>query len=211
MAVYGSNYDYGDSPFYKDEGWDEGSSLFYFLPNWKFPVSLSYLFKTIITETRTKVEQRKALLPKPIRRESFVVTENDTYEEVWNYLIQLHASDLYIPIYTEPCKPSGSGSLIGLFDIPVNSVWHNYNLRNLTTFVLVIDLRETITAEVHFLGAAITANQITLADAIAGNFQAETTIIYPLFHCYLSSKERKELTDKMTQFNLEFTEYEIYA
>jgi hypothetical protein len=211
MAVYGSNYDYGDSPFYKDEGWDDTTGLFYFLPNWKFAVSLSYLFKTIISETRTKIEQRKALLPKPIRKESFTVTENDTYEEVWNYLIQLHASDLYLPIYTEPCKPSGSGSLIGLFDIPVNDVWYHYNLRNFTTFVLVIDLREIITAEVHFLGAAVTANLITLADAIIGDFQEKTTIIYPLLHCYLSSKERKELTDKMTQFNLEFTEYEIYA
>jgi len=210
MAVYGSNWDYGDSPLYKDEGWDDTTSLFYFLPNWKFNVSLSYLFKTIITATRPKAEQRKALLPKPIRKENFVVTDNDTYEELWNYLIQLHASDLYVPIYTEPCKPSGYGSLLGMNDIAVNDVSANYNLKNLTALVLVIDLREIVTAEVHVL-TAVTANQISVADALIGAFQAETTIIYPLFHCYLTQKERRDLTDKMTQFNLEFTEFEVYG
>jgi len=206
MAIYGSNYDYGDS-HYKDEGGEEGGELFYFLPNWKFPVKVSYGFKTPISVKRRKGEQRKPLRKYPIRSHEFTVTTKDDFEKIWNYLMNLHASNLFIPIYSEPCRPLGKGSLAGVNVIEVISdIMNYYNLRNWTEYLLAIDLRKIEGSEI-LLYSDVVGQYLIISDAIVGDFQRETTIIYPLFYCYLTKNERSEYSDRMTKINLEFTEY----
>jgi hypothetical protein len=209
VAQYGSNYNYGDSPYYKDEGWDGVADLFYFFPNWKYDVSVEYAFKTIITDTRYRHEQRKALFNLPIRKQRFTVTKFENGLELWNYLMAIRAEDLYVPIFSEPVRCTG-GALTGLIGIPTTNNLARYNLRHMTNFVLMVDLREIETAEVHFI-SEVQENAIVFGDPVEGAFIGRNTLIYPLFKCYLSDKSRKDITDKVMNITVEFTEYEVYA
>lgn len=211
MAIYGSNFDYGDS-HYKDEG-DVAPSTgeFYFLPNWKFPVKLSYSFETPISITRRKYEQRKPLRRIPLRKETFTFTGDIDYEDVWHYLIEHHAESMTIPIYTEPCIPIGTGSLAGVNSIIVNDISGYYNLNNLTLYVIVIDRLDIVDAEILLLNNIENGNTINLIDSITGAFPRERTVMFPIFEAYLESHRRKDNTDTMTTIEVIFKEQNSFG
>lgn len=207
MAEYGSNYDYGESPLYKDEGGviDE-DRLFYFLPNWLYDVSVTYINKTVISVTRLGYEQRRGLLAHPIRTEKITVTCNENYEKIWNFLLYNHASTFYIPVYTEPLRVNNTGSLMGVSALSVNNFANYYSLRNLTSTLLIIDKGNEYHSEVLPLDTFAGLETINILSPIEGIFFGETSIIYPLFPCILADKERVDVTDTMTQIRLEFYE-----
>jgi len=219
MGIYGNNFEYGDS-FYKDEasgkngeGWYNPDTTFTFLPNWLFPVKLSYEYNTVISATRRKYEQRKPLRSQlnPQRKHIFTVTEQAVgSERVWNYLISLHADSQAVPIFSEPCLPSGSGSLAGVSVVGVvNPIESYYNLRQLTEFVAVIDRLEEIDTEVIYLDSITAADrEINLDAAIVGAFQREHTVLFPVFQAYLTGNNRDDITDSVANIRIEFTEFD---
>jgi|GEM_PF-5028204 len=211
MAIYGSNFDYGDS-HYKDEG-DVAPSIgeFYFMPDWNYPVKLSYSFETPISITRRKYEQRKPLRRIPLREETFTYTGNNNYEDVWNYLVEHHAEKMTIPIFTEPCLPVGTGSLAGLNSIEVNNIAGYYNLKNMTIYVIIIDKLDLIGAEILLIDNVENDNTINLIDCITGEFPRERTVIYPIFEAYLKSHRRIDNTDTMTTIELTFKEQNTFG
>ena len=205
MANWGSNFAYGNS-CYKDEGCvPVVDGYFYFLPNWKYPVRMKYKFNTIISTTRRKYEQRKALSSKPKRIQSFTVTDNEEHTLIKNYLIYLKSTDLALPIYEEPCLPTVDGLLLGLNAVPVNDISNYFNLQNYTDSVLIIDRRDIVNAEAHLLDS-VDGDTINLVIPVAGNFLGAYTVIFPLFNCFLTSHSFDDVTDTMTKFELEFTE-----
>ncbi len=210
MAVFGNNWDFGISPRFKDEGDFDDPTVYLdwkYLPNWKFPIRTSYNFITPISLTRRNHEQRKALWDKPIREINFVVTENIIFQYIWHHLQYIRDKSAIIPIYTEPCRPSGDGSLIGLNVIPIiNDMTYYYNLKNLATHVCLIDFSRVLDAELYELSGSVGGN-ITLASNITGNFQASATVIFPVFTGYLLKVTKNDITDTYTKYNLEFTEY----
>ena len=209
MKPYGSNYEYGNS-YYKDEGLSPGPAIigyFYFLPNWKYPVKLSYGFDTPISFTRRKLEQRKPLRRYPVRKLSFSVSDDQyRYETLWNYLISIHDTHITLPIYTEPCRVQGSGRLDGVSVVNVNDISNYYNLQNLAIQVAIIDIAHDFLIEIISI-SSLEDTVINLSTPITSVFQRETSYVFPVFECYLSNKEKIDVTDKMTVFNLEFTEY----
>lgn len=208
MPIYGSNFNYGDSPLYKDDGGEiilQGT-VFRYLPNWNYPVQLSYKFETIISMTRLFYEQRKALRLLSVRKHIFTITENDNYETIWNYFVRRHASSFLVPIFTEPLKISGTGSLVGATSLIVNNFEFYYNLRNLTSYCLLVDLRENnLKSELVILTNLINNVEIRCS-AVVDNFLREYTWVFPVFRAFLSSKTRQDITDNMTQMDFEFTE-----
>ena len=205
MPIWGSNFDYGDS-LYKDEGEYAGDTLFYFLPNWKFAINLKYLFKTALSTKRRKGEQRKALYRTPIRELSFSVTDEILFEKIWHYLMSKHDESFLLPLYTEPCKVQGSGSLLGVNSILVNDISDYHNLNNYTTYVLLIDLRYDDEGEILWIDS-LTNDTINVTTNIVNNFLRQTSYIFPLVDVFLYGHERIDVTDKMTKFVLTCREY----
>jgi len=54
---------------------------------------------------------------------------------------------------------------------------------------------------------SLTEDTINITTPVTQNFIGNTTVIFPLFKCYLTDKNFKNISDTMTKFNLEFTEY----
>jgi len=79
-------------------------------------------------------------------------------------------------------------------------------MQNMVSYVALIDRRNIITSQLYAV-SAVTNNSITVSTPIGGAFQQKTTVIYPVFECYLTNKNRTDITDKMTKFDLEFTEF----
>jgi len=122
-------------------GSDIRNMFFHIMPNWNYSVGLSYNFQTVISITRRKLEQRKALIQRPKRILNYSVTDNLKGTSILNYLIYLKARDILTPIYTEPILPTRSGSLLGLMALPVNDISYYYNLQEFTDYIVLIDRR----------------------------------------------------------------------
>jgi len=178
----------------------------YIIPNWIYSVNLSYNFRTVISLTRRKLEQRKALIVKPQRKLNYIITTNQKGTTILNYLIYLKARNIVTPIYTEPVLLSINDSLLGRTSLLVNNISYYFNLNNYTNYIVLIDKRKTLDTEVLTIDS-LTADTINITSPVTQNFIGNTTIIYPLFSCYLSNKDFKDITDTMTKIELEFTEY----
>lgn len=209
MAIYGSNFDYGQSPFYKDDGGDiiAQGTCFQYLPNWNYPVQLSYNFETIISMTRLFYEQRKGLRSTPIRKHVFSITEKDVYEKIWNYFEYRHAESFMVPIFTEPLRVQGSGLMTGAIIFGVTDFLYYYNLRKLTAYCMLIDPRDDVGVGSELVQlTGLTGHDVVNCSPIVKSFQRENTYMFPTFRAYLTSKNRQEITDRMTLMNFEFTE-----
>ena len=180
--------------------------FFHLLPNWKYAVSLKFGFKTVLARARYGAEQRKPLMKLPMRTHRFTVTTKEYHQLIWNYLISIHSNNINIPIFTEPCIPSGSGSLYGESTINLNDITHYYNMQNMASYIAIIDRRNIITSQIYEL-STVGNDSIVLTTAIGSAFQQKTTVIFPVFECYLTNKSRTDITDKMTKIDLEFTEF----
>jgi len=206
MAIYGSNFDYGESPYYKDDGGIiNEDSLFVFFPNWREPVKLTYHFDTIISNSRYDCEQRKSLLSRPTRKQSFLLTEDIDASKIWNYLLRMQASSLYCPIYTECIKFLDTGSIIGKTELNFEDITYFYNIKNYTTAILLYDIRQIVSNEILYIDS-IVMNKVKFFNAVAGDHLYQTSRIYPLYNCYITNKSRRDVTDKLTEIELELTE-----
>lgn len=181
--------------------------FFEVMPNWLFDVNMKYRFETALTMKRRKAEQRKALRDLPIRILSFTITDNEKHSLIWNYLISIHASSIYMPLYNEPCKPDGVGSLTGETSVVIqNDISNYYNLRHMTARLVIIDLLEAVDSEILTLERVNrNINELEFS-AIGGAFLRESSIIFPLSVMYLTNKDRTDYSDTMSGIKLEFTE-----
>jgi len=178
-------------------------------PNWNYIVSLKYTFNTVISVKRKKGEQRKTLYNLPIRLQRFTATETENEALIWHYLIQQHASNFKLPIFSEPCKCEGTGSIQGDTIIQIiNNLSGYYNLRELTTQVILIDLTNTLDNEIKTLRKVHTgAKAVEFTTSVVGNFLSQSTVIFPLYNCYILNKSRTDMSDRASKFDLEFMEY----
>lgn len=87
--------------------------------DWTDNYVLRYGMYAVIAKTQTLVEQRKSLLPRPMRQlelqDSFANPQN-----VINKITSILNSYLGLPIATEPMTLSSSGSIVGLTELLLN-------------------------------------------------------------------------------------------
>jgi len=206
MSEYGSNYDYGNSPLYKDDGDDITSdNLFIFFPNWKNPVYINYKMETVISKTKYGLEQRKTLLTKPILSQKYTLSENIEYTKIWNFIQSLQSSTFYSLLHTEVVKITDRDSLLGLLEVNTNNLQYHYYLNNYSTYCLLYDNRKIIGNLILEIDT-VNSDSIKFKSAISSRFMGQNTYIYPIYFCFISDKSRKDTTDKYTEISVELTE-----
>lgn len=181
-------------------------------PNWAYGVDVTYYMRTVIQESRKYVEYRKPLRRRFHRTERFSVTlKGDKARDFEHFIEDKHAGIFYLPIFVEPIHPSGAGSMSGLEHFPVSDDLNTYfNLRELTTFVMLVDLLGNVESEViPYAGRTFTGGDtwnVILGTSISGAFQAGSTVVYPCMVAYLSSVNIADRTDDVIEVEMIYRE-----
>jgi len=206
MAIYGSNFAYGDS-YYKDEGHFTSDNVFIYLPNWNFPITIKYIFGTIITLKHIKSEQRRSVRSASLRQENFTVTELDDRFEVLHYLQSIKSSHIAVPLFSEPCLPILQTELNGLTSIVIkNDLSKLYNMSKLTNTIILIDFVNENNEIIDV--SSITGNAINLTSTVSMHCLGSNAVIFPVFGAYFSENFTAEfLNQKSSHYNVEFVEY----
>jgi hypothetical protein len=207
-------YGYGDSDYglYLYKGVPpvsdiplSSNNVLAFLPNWAQAVQVQYLFETVIGQTRRFIEQRKAALPRPRRTLSFLVQESKETTRVEMFLREKHSDFFYVPVYSEPLVPVGAGSMVGLSTVTVPSTVNLYSLNNLTSFVVLIDIKDPTLREVIPL-TTVGGTTLILANTVAGAFDFARTRIFPAMVAYIESKTFADNTAELAGYTIKCTE-----
>ena len=148
-------------------------------PDWGKEVKMELAFETAIAENRFFKEQRRYL------REDFLrAVKISTWargldaQKVKQDLSYGHDKVFGIPIYSEPCYPTGM--LTGETTINISNDYTKYwNLNNLCTYVILVDHQNLVgeVKEVDSIGVGV----IELVRAVSETFVAGSTIVYPMF------------------------------
>lgn len=181
-------------------------TIFDFEPNWKDKVNIGYTFLTSVKPSKLLKEQRKAFFTDLKRTESFSVDLASNADRLFNTLQMGNSVPFYLPIFTEALIPDGVGNLQGLDVIPVNDFTNYYNLNNLTTQLMLVDLTRAEKSEIVTISSLATPN-INLDAVISGLFPLKTTVVYPIMLATCSAKRVSDVTDGVTSYDLEFSEY----
>jgi hypothetical protein len=202
-CVYGTGRYKGRAPVIDPP--QSAAYYFSFLPNWEGGIDLSYEYRTTIEESRLNAEQRKSLVDRPYRVQKVSLLEAADYTDIQNFLESNHGRTFYVPIYSEPMLPIGSGSMAGQSAFTVPNTAEFYNLRTYPSFVMLIDFVDQIRSEVHAVDS-ITDTVLTLETAV-GDFEFARCVFYPAMVAYLDAKSITDQTDTVTEMDLTLREW----
>ena len=195
-------------------------SLFAWEPNWVTGVSMRYRYNTIISTTRLLKEQRKPLLAKPLRTETFSVLDDDPVfsSKLEGYFKKYHAKQILIPLYTEPIlidTTRSTDTLDGETALPVNDrIADCYNFLNWAKMAVIIDIKGTLTAElINISDISSAAGQwtVTASGAVVTAYPANRCVMYPILEAVLDTKVITDHTDTVTEFECTFKEVFLYG
>lgn len=190
---------------------DEGKELSKKLANWGGPVSLRYRFQTPLFIAQGGKEQRSALRSEPERGISFQFLEQ-TLEatKLFNRLVALLNSEVLVPIYPEQFACTNTGSLAGVSVITSDDIEHCYNLQKIACGLYVYDTTGAVEPTIHAI-ASVAATQVDLTgDPIVGAIDASVALFFPAVPCVLEKVEKKDVTDALSEIDLEFSEKETW-
>jgi hypothetical protein len=213
MSIYGSNYSFGDSPIYKDEGYSPPAVMdFGFFPNWVNGLVVRYSFETNVFTSKSYAEQRSGLRTYPYREIMISVFEDSLESSrIINTLIHLIQQDIVIPIYTEPFRCVEVGDLFGLDTITSAEITCLYNLQVANQNgkppggIVIRDINgiiDTMVANIKSVGLTT----VEFYGGLPEHFMAETTMFYPTLACYLESYQEMHDSHGLSTFNFTFRE-----
>lgn len=174
-------------------------------PNWERDIKLELAFETSIAENRFFKEQRRYL------REDFwraiklsAWAEGLDAQKTKQNLVYGHDKVFGIPIYSEPCYPTGM--ITGQTTINIsNDITKFWNLNNLSTYVIIVD-HAGLVGEVKEVDS-IGAGSIVLVRAVTQTFVEALTVVYPMFMATIASLSLQNVTDDLIVFDVNFEEY----
>lgn len=174
-------------------------------PNWARGIKLELAFETSIAENRFFKEQRRYL------REDFwraiklsAWAEGLDAQKTKQNLVYGHDKVFGVPIYSEPCYPTGT--ITGQTTINIsNDITKFWNLNNLCTYVIIVD-HAGLVGEVKEVDS-IGAGSIVLVRAVTQTFVAASTVVYPMFMATIASLSLQNETDDLIVFDVNFEEY----
>lgn len=176
-----------------------------FLPDWRTPIEVEYEQDSSVTETDQNKEYRVSLMNRPLIRQRVLISHNEYYARIENWLRLRHGTAFYAPLYVEPVLFSGSGSMVGQTVLPTSTDLSEYwLLNNHASYFFVLD-RDELTGQVAEL-SSVAANQVTLAEQISEGLTFETAIGFPAFTALLEREQMRDVTDEFTDFQLTFKE-----
>ncbi len=181
--------------------------VFDYEPNWRHELTAEFAFMTIIQASRLLKEQRKPLLATMKRSLECTFDIPQDAFRLFNVLQAGQAVPFYVPWFTEPILPTGTGNLKGLTNIPVTDFVSNYCTRNLAADFMLIDVSGAERGEIKTKASFTGTTQITFTQNVAGTFPAASTVIYPVFYATCTGKKLRAATDSYLQYALTFEEY----
>lgn len=176
-------------------------------PNWERDVNLELAFETSIAENRFFKEQRRYLREDPLRGIKLSAwAKGLDAQKTKQDLSYGHDKVFGIPIYSEPCYPTGT--ITGQTTINIsNDITKYWNLNNLCTYVMIVD-HDKLIGEVKEV-SSVGASSVVLVRSVVQSFDVEATIVYPIFMATITSLTLRNETDDVIYFDLNFEEYGI--
>lgn len=162
-------------------------NCFPWLPDWGNGVEMKYKFDTVIDVSETGNEQARAPLFSKIKRVQSCKHFSPSYlSNIENFLRSMHASNFYVPIFTEPIIPIGTIgiSLKSVTSITSEGLSSLFNLNNLCSFILMVDLSNQNNFELHSLASVNSDTQMTIGGPFINNFYLGKTIYFPVMNAY---------------------------
>ena len=162
-------------------------NCFPWLPDWGNGVEMKYRFDTVIDVSETGNEQARSPLFSKIKRTQSCKHFSPSYlSNIENYLRSMHASNFYVPIFTEPIIPIGTigTSLKSVTSITSEGLSSLFNLNNLCSFILMVDLSNQNNFELHSLASVNSDTKITIGGPFINNFYLGKTVYFPVMNAY---------------------------
>ena len=175
-------------------------------PDWGYTPEISYAFETVIQPTPYFVEQRRPLLPTPIRIQGCrYAFSGNSIQYARNLFLYGLSKLCCVPIYSEPifsaAVTQGATSITATTDLT-----YLWNLKN-SDWLILLDF---VSGQSEMLGISSVSGQvINLSSAIVNSWTASRTIIFPAFAGTISKVKGMDTTDRVGRVDVEFEEQPI--
>ena len=190
------------------------TDFFPWMPDWDAGVTMRYKFDTAIAQSETGNEaNRTPLYDKPKRTQTIRSFSPDYRASIENFLRKMHADFFQVPVFTEPIMPVPGGIYKWGDSLKnVTAFWTKggnlalFNLNNLCSKILMVDLTDYANAELHtFTGA--TDDVMTIGGAFTNDFILGKTVYFPVMQSYVNSYGDTMATPGLVDTDLVLEEY----
>ena len=191
------------------------TDYFPWLPDWQGGVTMKYKFDTVISSSETGNDINRApLYDKPKRTQTVRMFSPDYMTAIENFLRSMHADFFQVPIFSEPIMPVPGGGLTWGDNLKNQALVSTnpgltdfFNLYNLATKILMIDLTNYNNAELHALVGTPFGNSLNIGGTFTNNFYLGKTAYYPVFEAYVNGYGDTLATPKLQDSDLIFEEW----
>jgi len=171
---------------------------------WATDVKLTYKMETVIDTTKRLIEQRRPMLPRFYRDESFDFFAQETEaQKLTNVLSFAHNKVIGVPVYAEGMTTTTDIQGAATLDI-IEDIGDYFNLQSLTENIILLDYASGI-ATIKVL-SSIGGGSLTFTSEITEAFDKATTLIFPVMLAYIDSVAPKHKTPTLTEVSLNFKE-----
>lgn len=174
-----------------------------FEPDWNSPPEVSYAFQSVVQSTPRFVEQRRPLLPSPIRGMKCTYTlEAEEAQRLANVLSHGASKFLGVPVYSEPLIPTSLDQGASIISV-TEDVSYMWNIQN-CLYAIVIDFVSHASEILQVLSASSTT--ILLSGSILGAYTPANCVVYPAFVGVVKAFDKQPVTDLLFSITAEFEE-----
>lgn len=176
-----------------------------FLPDWRKRINVEYEQMGSVTESDENKEYRVALMDRPLVTEKVLISHDEYFARIENWLRLRHGTPFYCPLYVEPVLFTGTGSMVGQTTLPTSTDLTNYwYLNSHARFFFVLDRDEEV-GEVAAI-ASVGANEVVLEEQITEDLTFENAVGFSAFTGLLEGAAMKDVTSRLTDFELTLQE-----
>ena len=164
---------------------------------------MAYGFQSVVQSTPRFVEQRRPLLPSPVRGLKCTYTlESEEAQRLVNLLSYGSSKFLGVPVYSEPLLSAAitQGSAVITTTEDMSYLW---NIQN-CSYIMILDFVSHASEVLSLTSASGTT--LLLSESISGSYTAENCVIYPVFVGVVKSFDKQPVTDLLFSISAEFEE-----
>jgi len=174
-------------------------------PNWRSPVKVKPIFKTVISSNKRFQEQRRSILDKPQREMScsFQLRRREQ-QKFWNDIRKTRQEYLAIPIYPEAIIPS---AIVGdRIDTEKTDLDYLMYLQFFQGYLFGLDWKNEL-YEIGSIYSIDSNSRLYMDSAWSESFSVDTTQFFPIFFGEIVNKpEPKQITPEIIDVDMNFRE-----
>lgn len=174
-------------------------------PNWEGGIDFSLQFSTVISSNKRFAEQRRPLLPRPLRGSKLAfLPDGLPAQQFFNTLLYGHDKVFGVPVYFEPLLADSIEQGENYIDVTgdISKHWH---LNHQCDFILIVN-HETLQNEIKSV-SGISGNRIDCGQSIKEVFNPADAVIYPVFLALLESVSGVSPIYTLDEIEVSFTEF----